>query len=742
LIATPAFKRIYDVCVVDPEGVYLLSERWPVLLKGPVFCRLAPLLDGQRTTGQIVDALAAEIAPLQVRIALAFLEKNGHIVEACAGVPPARLAAWDELGVDARDAEERLRTTPISVRACGDVRIERVVAALEEHGVRVSDTAALSLILTDDYLNPSLTSINAAALRAGTPWLLARPVGTTVWIGPLFTPGQSGCWECLANRLRLNRTVERYLERRVGRPKASPVTRAELPAMAGAAHALVALETVRAIVAPQAALVDRIATIELLGRRVEQHTLVRRPQCPACGQPFTEPAPIRLESRAKQFVADGGHRAEPPTAMLDRYGHHVSWLTGAVRVLESSPIAEAPSLHVVDSGENRAVTADTLDALRNSFRSRASGKGVTETQARASGLGEALERYSGLHQGDEPRLHGSLRELGDRALHPNAVMQFSDRQYRERDEWNARRARFCRVPEPFDETAALDWSPLWSLTHETMRHLPTAFCYYGAGAAEGNRWTIASSNGCAAGTTLEEAILQGFLELVERDAIGLWWYNRVRRPAVDLDTFDEPYFADIRSEYARLSRDIWVLDVTTDLGIPSFAALSRRIDQPEHRIVFGFGAHLDPRIGVLRALTEMNQCLPWGSMDLTPDGYGDHADDMRRWQRIETLETQPHLVPADVPQHTAASYIHQCSDDLRDDVRRCQGIIESRGLEMLVLDQTRADIGLPVVRVVVPGLRHFWARFAPGRLYDVPVALGWRPEPIAEEALNPIPMFW
>ena len=65
----------------------------------------------------------------------------------------------------------------------------------------------------------------------------------------------------------------------------------------------------------------------------------------------------------------------------------------------------------------------------------------------------------------------------------------------------------------------------------------------------------------------------------------------------------------------------------------------------------------------------------------------------------------------------------------------------AKGLEMLVLDQTRADVGLPVVKVIVPGLRHFWARFAPGRLYDVPVQLGWLDQPLRETEFNPIPMF-
>jgi len=742
MIATPVFKRSYDVCVVDPEGVYLLSDRHPVLLKGRVFCQLAPLLDGRHTAGAIVDALAAEVDPLQVRLALAFLERQRHIVEAAAEVPLSRLAFWDELGVDARQAEQRLRAASVSLCASGDVPLEPFAAALTEHGLTVADGGALTLVLADDYLNPDLESINEAALAGGTSWLLARPLGTTIWIGPVFVPGRTGCWSCLAHRLRLNRSVERYLQRRVGRPESIPVARAMLPGTRDAARALVAVETVRAIVDEQGALVAGITTIDLRDRRVEHHALVRRPQCAACGQPISEPRPVALASRAKRFTADGGHRADAPAAMLERYGHHVSWLSGAVRQLEALPIPSAPSIHIFDSGENRAATADSLDLLRHSFRSRAGGKGVTEVQARASALGEALERYSGLHQGGEPGVRATFRELDDRAVHPNACMLVSDSQYRDRQQWNARRTRFCHVPEPFDESASIEWTPLWSLTRETTRYLPAAYCYYSAGEAAGSRWSVASSNGCAAGTTLEEAILQGFLELVERDAVAIWWYNRLRRPAVDLGTFDEPYVAAIRTEYARLSRDIWVLDLTTDLGIPAFAAVSRRIDQPEHRLVFGFGAHLDPRIGLLRALTEMNQCLPWASVDLTPDGLGSHGDDMRRWQRVETLETQPHLVPAAAPARAASSYPRQWSDDLRDDVRWCQRIVEDKGLEMLVLDQTRPDLELPVARVVVPGLRPFWARFAPGRLYEVPVSLGWLPQPLPEESLNPIAMFW
>jgi len=75
-----------------------------------------------------------------------------------------------------------------------------------------------------------------------------------------------------------------------------------------------------------------------------------------------------------------------------------------------------------------------------------------------------------------------------------------------------------------------------------------------------------------------------------------------------------------------------------------------------------------------------------------------------------------------------------------EDVMTCVEIAKNAGLETLVLNQTRPDIGLSVVKVIVPGLRHFWWRLAPGRLYDVPAKMGKFPAPLTEEQLNPIPM--
>ncbi|NEP44677.1 MAG: YcaO-like family protein, partial [Okeania sp. SIO2H7] len=90
---------------------------------------------------------------------------------------------------------------------------------------------------------------------------------------------------------------------------------------------------------------------------------------------------------------------------------------------------------------------------------------------------------------------------------------------------------------------------------------------------------------------------------------------------------------------------------------------------------------------------------------------------------------------------TYSDYPQVFSDNLREDVKACQQIVEQQGMEMLVLDQSRLDIGLKVVKVIVPGMRHFWKRLGPGRLYEVPVKLGWLERSLSEDELNPFPMW-
>jgi ribosomal protein S12 methylthiotransferase accessory factor len=140
----------------------------------------------------------------------------------------------------------------------------------------------------------------------------------------------------------------------------------------------------------------------------------------------------------------------------------------------------------------------------------------------------------------------------------------------------------------------------------------------------------------------------------------------------------------------------------------------------------------------------MNQMLSYLLQAPLDKGRREHVTDREtvEWLKTATATNQPYLLPAaGTALRTSADYARAHTDDVAEDVRAGQALVERLGLEMLVLDQTRPEIGLPVVKVIVPGLRHFWARFAPGRLYDAPVRLGWLDRPLSEEDLNPIPMF-
>jgi ribosomal protein S12 methylthiotransferase accessory factor YcaO len=148
-------------------------------------------------------------------------------------------------------------------------------------------------------------------------------------------------------------------------------------------------------------------------------------------------------------------------------------------------------------------------------------------------------------------------------------------------------------------------------------------------------------------------------------------------------------------------------------------------------VEYGSGSHFDARIAMLRSLTELNQFLSIGLLGARDTSGQDESGPFR-------MRDHPYLLPsgsAAAPLDLAAKF---GSLDTREQVMACVDITTRAGLDFLVLDQTRPDIDVPVIRVIVPGMRHFYRRFAPGRLYDVPIKLGLLDRPVAEKDLNPV----
>lgn len=436
-------------------------------------------------------------------------------------------------------------------------------------------------------------------------------------------------------------------------------------------------------------------------------------------------------------MTSGGYRTVSSGSTVARFRKHVSPLTGVVSRLERIE-ADLPLNTNFLATHNFSFKPETFEQLKAGLSGGSFGKGSTAEQGEASALMEAIERSSGIYQGDEIRVTRRFTDFpaGD-AIHPNNVLLYSDEQSRrEQAHDHGQDNAETPAPAPFDPSAAIEWSPVWSLRDQRFKYLPTSLLYFFYAGLPGYR-VHADSNGCAAGNTLEEAIVQGFLELVERDAYAIWWYNRLQRPQVDLTQFEDSYIHDLKALLADTGRRVWVLDVTSDLGIPAFVTVAHWTEDGQEFVDFGSGAHFDPRIALLRAMTELNQFLSIGLMGArsqTPSSHEGHHHDGPGFR----LEDHPYLMPHGTAVMQSDLGARFGGFDTREQVTACVDIVKRSGLDFLALDQTRPDIEVPVVRVIAPGLRHFYRRFAPGRLYDVPVKLGLRDRPLSEHELNPL----
>ncbi len=728
----------------------LLGEAERYVLRGPVYAALMPLLDGTRSADAMADQLSECFRPEIVHFALIRMGAGGYTqaVNGCSA-PAPEAAWWSAKGISLAEVAAGLKRQVHLDNAGGLGAVFQAIRASLSSRFELCDAleaAHLAVILTEDYLDPRFDDAIAQARSAECLALPVRIGGGQIWIGPLLEPQDPALFAVLRRRLTVSRVPEApFLAQKAVFPLVPSQSTLENDAFAAAA--LLNAISATLVGKPPAGIRNSVLAIDPWTLESRAHPIgLGERRAPTAAMPAfgDDGAPVVLHNRTKRSTTDGGYRSSTPEETLSRLEPLVSEITGIVPTLQKMEAPEGVYVYVASQlfGENTGRSADHRQNRVLGRASYAGGKGLTDIQAKVSCIGEAIERYSASAFGDEPRRRARLDTLGDRAISPLDLMHFSERQYAEREQLNKRWGTFNWVPMPFDASREIDWTPAWSLTNERTIWLPTAFCYIRHPSDPDHMFCQGNSNGCAAGNTIEEAILQGFLELVERDACAVWWYNRLSRPGIDLNSFASPYLDRMQALYRAHGRTLIALDITNDLGVPTIIAISWR-EADGGRIHVGLGTHLNGALAVSRAVSELNQST-WNEL-LPEAGQAPSApsinSDFDRWLAEATIGSAPYVLPASGVRRTAADFHDQSCDDLKGDIEHCIRLVGNRGLDMIVLDQTRPDIGFPVVRVAVPGLRHFWARFAPGRLYDVPVAMGWRDCVLDEADLNPDPFF-
>jgi ribosomal protein S12 methylthiotransferase accessory factor len=212
----------------------------------------------------------------------------------------------------------------------------------------------------------------------------------------------------------------------------------------------------------------------------------------------------------------------------------------------------------------------------------------------------------------------------------------------------------------------------------------------------------ASSTGLAGGNHLLEATAHGLYEVIERDAVTLWLLRSDAAQAasrIDAGSVDDLLCRGVldRIERAGLLAQIW--DVTSDLGVPAFLC---RLHDPQGpatgAIPEGAGCHMSRGVALLRALTEALQ----SRLTMIAGVRDDLFPSLYRVQR-------PPLPDAAAPARPLSSVPTFDSEDFESDLAWLLERLRGAGVtSAVVVDLTKPAIGIPIVRVIVPGLEDGW----------------------------------
>ncbi len=253
----------------------------------------------------------------------------------------------------------------------------------------------------------------------------------------------------------------------------------------------------------------------------------------------------------------------------------------------------------------------------------------------------------------------------------------------------------------------IEWIATRRLLDDAEAWFPVDFCLRRSSMSQEALPPFKLSTGCAAGATFAKAALRAVLELIERDAVALWWRGgrRGRPIAADGEAARAATELLVRVRQGNDSRHVRLLDITTDVGIPVVAAVSANANG--RGCALGYGSRPSLVEAVRAAVFEMCQAeLGQHVVAAKRHDGGDAAlsDNERRIFRRGTLldaRTCILLQPDGLPAPERPKAPNEPEDALRYAVDR----LDRMGISAYLLDLTRADFGIPVVRVLAPGLQ-------------------------------------
>jgi ribosomal protein S12 methylthiotransferase accessory factor len=626
---------------------------------------------------------------------------------------------------------------------CEDLSAQYQLIRQRDFESEVPDAVNLALVLNDAWDPSAHYMAEETFQRTGTPWLRGFVSFGEGVVGPLVRPDTPGCSQCASTRHLLAGSDRKEMWELQQRLSVQSVISCDAWAsrtgLLQLAHFLAA-EARRVLQSSKGQTEDKMYLINLQTLHSSLHFFLPDPLCPVCGQlPDDSAIASSVWLQPSPKASANSYRCRPMEELKailanDYLDHRTGFLNGKMLDL-LSPFA--------DSSINLPLfTGDEACA----------GRTHSYAESELTAILEGLERYCGMSpRGKRTAVHDSFHNLIDQALDPVQVGVHEKEQYEKPN-----------FPfKPFDPDQQIDWVWGYSFMKERPILVPELLAYYSSGCGHG--FVYETSNGCALGGSLEEAIFYGILEVVERDSFLMTWYAQLPIPRLD------PYSAgdlELNLMVERLKEvagyDVYLFNSTMEHGIPSVWALAKNRTQEGVNLICAAGAHSDPVRAVKSALHEVA-----GMLLTLNDKFKESREQYERMLHDPFLvqQMEDHSMLYSLPQ--AEERLHFLLDnhrplrtfeeefkpkvrhtDLTDDLKEFLQIFRQLNLDVIVVDQTTPETvrnGLYCVKVLIPGMlpmtfgQHLIRLTGLERVFRIPVDLAYTKEPLTPEQLNPHP---
>lgn len=579
-----------------------------------------------------------------------------------------------------------------------------------------------------------LTRFNAFHIERSQPFGFIYFNGNAVITGPIVIPGKTPCFSCLTT----------WQEERTGSYKQFQLT---------------AQETDRIIAAvpyslPQFEAAERAVQLlldQLAAAASNKHCALTGSQMQFSLTPEATPATTHFAFNTGCPTCHGGFGihfhdkvnefSKPDTPIFTLEDVPTCQLDNGYRALSTEQARQQVDKAITKLNAHiqvQELRTGPLDTVLPSFRAELRlpesaesilgfGKGVDKEQAYLSATFEAVERLCSTPRGNKPLLRASWNEVNEHALNiPKRVGT----------------VHFYRNNEAFDEKMKIDW--VWGQCLQTNKPIltPASMVYIGPNKFAGKFYN-ASTGGIAAGTSTEDALLQGLMETVEHDAWMIWQANSLPCPEVRKETINDETISTIINDFESLGYQVRIRYLATELGIPVFRVWLVHPDSIEIYAAHGFGCHLNKYLALRRALTEAKLSMPQtmytkakntrymskGNTDILNSRHSLFY--LYHFTQVDLSNDGGMLSMKDIPNLTTGTV----SGDLKKTLQCISTHIPDA--QVVGIDLTDSEIGIPVVRVIPCGLQQLShpLQVTQERLFTVPCTMGRRDTPLSYQQL-------